>query len=316
MELADKVLQGDVRAAARLMRAVENGAPDAVTALNNLYPHTGHAHIVGVTGAPGAGKSTLVDTVISTLRQKNMTVGVVAIDPSSPFTGGALLGDRVRMQKHSTDRGVFIRSLATRGCTGGLSKATTSTVHIMDAMRKDVILVETVGVGQAEIDITRLADTCVLVMSPGMGDAIQMMKAGILEAADIFAINKADQDGAHQLRAELQAMLETKSYSSSDWRPAIVLTEAINNKGIEELLEEIIRHRQFLSSSGGLGKRRRERARLELMEAIEASVINRISAEMGKDYIEKLIDDLAQRKTSPGPAAREIISRSFKQITV
>ncbi len=316
MELAHKVLQGDVRAAARLMRAVENGVPSAAEALNSLYPHTGRAHVLGITGAPGVGKSTLVDAVISTLRQRNMTVGVVAIDPSSPFTGGALLGDRVRMQKHSTDQGVFIRSLATRGCSGGLSKAATSTVHIMDAMSKDIVLVETVGVGQAEIDITRLADTCVFVMSPGMGDAIQMMKAGILEAADIFVINKADQEGAYQLKIELQAMLEMKNYLPSDWKPAIALAEAINNKGIDELLEEILRHRQFLTSSGDLEKRRRERARLELMEAIETSIIDHIGAEMGKDYVETLIDDLVRRKTSPNSAAQEIINRSIKQATV
>jgi len=265
MELAGKILQGDVRAAARLMRGIEDGAPNAVEELNSIYPHTGRAHIVGVTGAPGVGKSTLADTLISTLRQRNVTVGVVAIDPTSPFTGGALLGDRVRMQKHSTDQGVFIRSLATRGCTGGLSKATISMVHVMDAMGKDIILVETVGVGQAEVDITKVADTSILIMTPGMGDAIQMMKAGILEAADIFVINKADQDDANSLKVELQAMLSMKSYLPGDWEPAIVLTEAINGKGIEELLDEISRHREFLTSSGGLEKRRKERARLELV---------------------------------------------------
>jgi len=315
MGLADKVLQGDVRAAARLMRDIEDGTPVAVEALSNLYPHTGRAHVVGITGAPGVGKSTLVDTIISILRQRNMTVGVVAIDPSSPFTGGAILGDRVRMQKHGTDQGVFIRSLATRGCSGGLSKATISTVHVMDAMSKDIVLVETVGVGQAEIDITKVADTSVLVLTPGMGDAIQVMKAGILEAVDIFVINKADQDGAQGVKGELQAMLDMKNYLPGDWKPAIVLTEAINNQGAEELVEEILRHRQFLISSGGLEKRRRERARLELIEAIETTITNCVANEMVKDYVEKLVEDLVRRKTSPNSAALEIINRTIKQLT-
>jgi len=313
MELADKILEGDVQAAARLMTGIEDGAPNTAEELSSIYPHTGRAHIVGVTGASGVGKSTLIDAVISTLRQRNMTVGVIAIDPTSPFTGGAILGDRVRMQKHSTDHGVFIRSLATRGWTGGLSKAAISMVHVMDAMSKDIILVETVGIGQADIDITKIADTCILILTPGMGDGIQMMKAGILEAADIFVINKADKDGADNLKLELQVMLEMKSYLASDWKPAIVLTEAINSKGIEELVEEILRHRQFLISSGGLEKRRRERAKLELIEAIESAIKNYIEAGIDKDYLEKLTDDLVQRKTNPNSAALEII-KAIKQV--
>ena len=187
-------------------------------------------------------------------------------------------------------------------------------VHVMDAMSKDIILVETVGIGQAEIDITKIADTCILILTPGMGDAIQMLKAGILEAADIFAINKADQDGANNLRLELQLMLGMKSYNSNDWKPAIVLTEAINSKGIEELVAEIFRHRQFLISGGELEKRRQERARLELIDAIESFIKSYIDAGIDKDYLEKLIDDLVQRKTNPNSAALEIINRSIKQV--
>jgi LAO/AO transport system kinase len=314
MELANKILEGDVRAAARLMRGIEDGAPNAVEELSSIYPHTGRAHIVGVTGASGVGKSTLVDTLISILRQRNMTVGVIATDPTSPFTGGAILGDRIRMQKHTTDQGVFIRSLATRGWTGGLSKAAISMIHVMDAMSKDIILVETVGIGQVEIDITKIADTCILILMPGMGDAIQMMKAGILEAADIYVINKADQDGASTLKVELQFMLGIKNYLASDWKPAIVLTEALNSKGTEELVEEILRHRQFLISSGGLEKRRKERAKLELIEAIESAIKNYIEVGMDKDYLEKLIDDLVRRKINPNSAALEIINRSIKQV--
>jgi len=314
MDITNKILEGNVRAAAKLMRGIEDGAPNAVEELKSIYPHTGRAYIVGVTGAPGVGKSTLVDTLISNFRQKNMTVGVIAIDPTSPFTGGAILGDRIRMQKHSTDQGVFIRSLAARGWTGGLSKAAISMIHVMDAMSKDIIFVETVGTGQAETDITRVADTSIVILTPGMGDAIQMLKAGILEAADIFVINKADREGADNLKMELQAMFEMKANPPGGWKPGIVLTEAIYDKGTGELAEEIFRHRQFLISGGGLEARRKQRARLELIEAIESSIRNYIDAEIDKDYLEKVIDDLVQRKSNPHSAALKIISQSIKRV--
>lgn len=312
MELVGKILKGDVRAAARLMRGIEDGSPSAVEGLKSIYPYTGRAHIVGITGAPGVGKSTLVDALISALRQKNMTVGVVAVDPTSPFTGGAILGDRVRMQQHSTDRGVFIRSLATRGWRGGLSKATISIIHVMDAMGKDIILVETVGIGQAEVDVTRLADTAIFVLTPGAGDAIQMMKAGILEVADIFVVNKADQDGAPRVKLELQVMLGMKSNFPDEWRPPIHLTEALNNKGVEELVEEILGHKEFLIASGGRERRRKERARLELIEAIESSLRDYIDSGIDKHHLEKLVDDLVSRKTDPHSAALEIINQQVK----
>lgn len=312
MELVKKILEGDVRSAARLMRGIEDGAPDAFEKMEKIYPHTGRAYIVGITGAPGGGKSTLVDTLITIFRQRGMTVGVVAIDPTSPFTGGAILGDRVRMQKHSTDRGVFIRSVATRGWLGGLARAAVSIIHIMDAMGKEIILVETVGIGQQEVDVTRLADTSIFVLTPGSGDAIQMMKAGILEVADIFVINKADQEGASRLKLELQAMLSMKASLPDERQPSIVLTEALNNKGIDELTEEILKHKEFLVSSGGLEKRQKERARLELTEAIESSLRDYINSGIDKDCLEKLVDDLVQRKTNPQAAASEIISRSVK----
>ena len=312
MELVRKILKGDVRSAARLMRGIEDGAPDAFEKMEKVYSHTGRAYIVGITGAPGGGKSTLVDTLITAFRQKDMTVGVVAIDPTSPFTGGAILGDRVRMQKHSTDRGVFIRSVATRGWLGGLARAAVSIIHVMDAMGKDIILVETVGIGQQEVDVTRLADTSIFILTPGSGDAIQMMKAGILEVADIFVVNKADQEGAPHLKLELQAMLSMKSSLPEERQPPIVLTEALNNKGIDELTEEILKHKEFLGASGGLEKRRKERARLELTEAIESSLRDYINSGIDKDCLEKLVDSLAQRKTNPQAAASEIISRSIK----
>jgi LAO/AO transport system kinase len=314
MKLADKILAGNVLAAARLMTEIEDGVPEAVAELETIYPHTGNAYIVGVTGPPGVGKSTLVDTLTGILRRDNMTVGVLAIDPTSPFTGGAILGDRVRMQKHSLDKGVFIRSLASRGWGGGLSKATISMIHIMDAMSKDIILVETMGAGQAEIDITRVADTSIVILSPGMGDEIQMMKAGILEAADILVINKADREGAENLKRQLEIMLEIKAYLPNEWQPSIVLTEAIHDKGTEELVAAILKHREFLISSGGLEKRRKQRAKLELIEATESSLKDYIYQQISKDdYFEKLVDDLVKRRTNPHSAASKIINQ-FKSV--
>ena len=311
--LASKILAGNILAAAKLMTEIENGAPEAVAELDTLYPYTGKAYIVGVTGPPGVGKSTLVDAIVGILRKENMTVGVLASDPTSPFTGGALLGDRVRMQKHSLDQGVFIRSLASRGWGGGLSKATISMIHIMDAMNRDVILVETVGAGQAETDITRVADTSIVVLSPGAGDEIQMMKAGILEAADILVINKADKEGADNLQRELETMLGMKSYLPDEWRPNIILTEAICDKGAKELVAIILRHRDFLISSGGLDKCRKQRVKLELIEATESSIKDYIFQQISKDdYFEQLVDDLAQRRTSPHSAASKIISQFGK----
>ena len=304
MKLVDKILEGDVRAAARLMRDIEDEAPNAIEELKNIYAHTGRAYIVGVTGAPGVGKSTLVDSLIGIFRRKDMTVGVIAIDPTSPFTGGAILGDRIRMQEHSPDQGVFIRSLAARGWEGGLAKATMSIVHVMDAMSKDIILVETVGSGQAEVTITKVADTSIVILAPGMGDTIQVMKAGILEAADIFVINKADRDGTENLKVELEVMLEMKALLPNGWKPSIVKTEAIFNKGTEELAEETLRHKQFLIGSGELEKRRRERAELELMESLESFLKNHIYQRINKSGdFEKLVDDLAQRKTDPHSTA-------------
>jgi len=316
MKLASKILEGNVLAASKLIRAIEDEAPKASEELEAIYPHTGRAYTVGITGAPGVGKSTVVDSLISILRKKGMTVGVIAIDPTSPFTGGAILGDRIRMQKHSVDEGVFIRSLATRGWVGGLAKATMSTIHVMDAMGKDIILVETVGCGQEEIDITRAADTTVDIMMPELGDEIQMMKAGILEAADIFVINKAD-DGsrAANLKMGLELMLGMKDRHANEWKPNVLLTEAIYDKGTEELAEEILKHREFLTNSGGIEKRRRERAKLELIETIESFTKNYLFKILDKNgYLEKIVDDLEQRKTNPHSAVLKIINEFIIQL--
>ncbi len=309
MNLVKKILEGDVLAAARLMRGIEDEVSDAVEALENVYPHTGRAHIVGVAGAPGVGKSTLLGSLIGIFRKQNMTVGVVAIDPTSPFSGGAILGDRIRMQSHGTDEGVFIRSLAARGWKGGLSKATVNTIHVMDAMGKDIIFVEAVGGGQAEIDIARVADTSVLILIPGMGDEIQMMKAGILEMADIFVINKADMDGADSLKNALEAMLGMRPHLPSEWKPGIILAEAVSDRGTGQVAEEILKHRAFLTSSGELEKRRKERAELELLWAVESYLTNYIGS-LDRGYLEKLIDDLVQRKTNPWSAALKIMNLS------
>lgn len=312
-KLLDKILEGNVGAAARLMRGVEDEVPNAIEELENLYPHTGRAHIVGITGAPGVGKSTLADTLIDVFRKKSMTIGVVAIDPTSPFSGGAILGDRVRMQQHGTDEKVFIRSLATRGWAGGLSRVTVSMVHIMDAMGKDVILVETVGAGQSEVDIARASDTVIVVLSPASGDEMQMIKAGIMEVADIFVINKADKDGAYNITSAIEFMLGMKTTLPTEWKPSILLTEAVWNKGTAELAEEILRHRDFLISSGELEKRRRERAKLELIVAIESFVKHYVYQEIDRGGLEKLVDEVARRKTSPYSAALEIIGKFNKQ---
>jgi len=309
MALAEKVLAGDVQAAARLISRIEDESPDALAEMDSLYSHTGKGYIVGVTGAPGVGKSTLTDNLISYFRKQNKTVGVIAIDPTSALTGGALLGDRVRMQRHSTDPGVFIRSLATRGWVGGLARAAIGAVHVMDALGRDIILVETVGSGQIEIDIVKAADTTLVVLTPGAGDEIQTMKAGILEAADILVVNKADKEGADRLKADLESMLMLKAPSPEEWQSPIILTEAINDKGTEELAGAILGHHDFLVESGGMPGRRRERARLELLEAVEGFVSDFIYRLDGGDYLEKLVDDFLQGRTNPQRAAREITGR-------
>jgi len=308
-KLASKVLSGDIIAAAKLISGVADEAPGAFEEMSHIYPHTGKAYIVGVTGSPGAGKSTLTSNLIGHFRKELMTIGVIAIDPTSAFTGGALLGDRIRMQQHGEDKDVFIRSLATRGLQGGLAKATIETIHIMDAMGKDIILVETVGSGQIEIDITRVADTTLFVMTPEAGDAIQMMKAGILEATDIFVINKADRGNADLIQTDLQTMLSMRHWRPDEWQPSIIFTEAIYDKGTAELAVEISRHREHLTVTGELQKRKKLRLRLELMETVEGLIKDSIAGIDHGKYLDKLIDELLKGRINPQAAAQRLVIR-------
>ncbi len=310
MTLADEILEGSIRAAAKLISSVEDRSPGATAELKKLYFHTGKSHIIGITGAPGSGKSTLIDRLIDSLRKRNKTVGVIAIDPSSPFSGGALLGDRIRMQRHATDQGVFIRSLAARGWHGGVSRATADVIHIMDALGRDIILVETVGVGQAEVAIMNLVHTSIVVVVPGSGDWVQTLKAGILEIADFLVINKADMPGVYELETELTTMLQMADYPRGAWQPKILLTEAVNNKGTEELLEGIFQHREFLAAPGRHDARIREGKKQELFAVLQASLLDATLQKVNKDdYLEKVIDDLAARRKDPYSAAAEIVNR-------
>jgi LAO/AO transport system kinase len=314
MSLADKVIAGDVGAAARLISLLEDDSPDAVEEMEGIYTHTGRAHIVGITGAPGAGKSTLVDNLVGFLRAQNRTVGIIAIDPTSALTGGALLGDRVRMQRHSTDVGVFIRSLATRGWVGGLAQAAIGTIHVMDALGKDVIIMETVGSGQVEIDIVRATDTTIVIITPGAGDEVQMMKAGILEAADILVVNKADLAGADRVQAALEAILDMKESQSDIWIPPVVMTEAVNDKGTDRLAEVMVKHLEYLETGGGLAKRRRERARLEILEAVEAVIKDYVHGLENGAYLEKFVEEMVNGKVSPSRAAMAIATELADKI--
>jgi LAO/AO transport system kinase len=276
----EKVLAGDVRTVARLIRDIDDRVPEVRETLKALYAHTGHAYVIGITGAPGVGKSTLVDQMVAHLRKTEKTVGVLAVDPTSPFSGGAILGDRIRMQRHSLDEGVFIRSLATRGHFGGLTQSTRSAIDVLDAMGKDYILVETVGVGQDEVDVVKSAQTTIIVVIPGMGDDIQAIKAGILEVGDIFVINKADREGADKTLNELRQMIDMgqQKYKGGKWTPPILKVEAVFDRGVAELLEAIEQHRAYLMKAGGDQHllRRTLRIREELAEMVKNRLVQEV----------------------------------------
>ena len=308
MELVENMLCGAEQSLSRLITLVERDTPDVPQIMKKILPRTGRASCIGITGPPGSGKSTLVDRLTAIARCKGLSVGIIAVDPTSPFSGGAVLGDRIRMQQHYLDDGVFIRSMATRGSLGGLPRAARAVIKLLDAFGKDLIIVETVGVGQTELDIMKMVDTTVVVLFPGGGDAIQTMKAGLMEIANIFVVNKADRQGAEQLVMELEAMLSLNP-KNSYWEVPVLCTQAINNVGIEELYREIERHRNVLESTGRLSQQRQKQRREELIQAIEHGVSERLSRLMEKDEnLIALSEKVEKGEMDPYSAAKDILS--------
>jgi LAO/AO transport system kinase len=310
--LADRVLDGDPRAIARAMSLIEDEAPAGADLVRAVFPRTGGAYLIGVTGPPGAGKSTLVDRLIAAIRAAGRTVGVVAVDPTSPFSGGAILGDRVRMQAHASDPGVFIRSMATRGHLGGLARATSEVAIVLDAAGMDIVLIETVGVGQDEVDIVRTADVSVVTIVPGAGDEVQALKAGIMEIADIFVVNKADREGADRTVASIEAMLSLQTFAEGEWRPPIVKTEATTGAGVPELLETIERFRNHTAAERGT--RRRARAEWRVRELLGQRFLAHVERHvLAPGEFDRILEEIAARQLDPYTAADGIVDRALKR---
>lgn len=307
---AAKILDGDVRAVSRAITAIENHATESEVLLRQLFPHTGQAYLTGVTGAPGTGKSTLVDRLAAHYRKHQERVGIVAVDPTSPYSGGAILGDRIRMQGHAGDSGIFIRSMATRGFLGGLARSTAEVALLLDAAGKHQILIETVGVGQDEIDIVRLADCVLVVLVPGLGDDIQNMKAGLMEIGDVFVLNKCDREGAGRLEEQLHAMLSLVK-PRDGWHPTVVRTVATENRGIDELATAIERFRKHFESSGQRSARHVEHWKNRLVEMLESRLIEKVlGGKNGEAKLQELAATVAARKKDPFSAVSELLKSS------
>jgi LAO/AO transport system kinase len=312
----DSVLAGDARAVARAISLVEDEAPEAAALIGQIFPRTGRAYLIGVTGAPGTGKSTLVDAMTAEIRRSGLTVGIIAVDPTSPFTGGAILGDRVRMTGHSGDAGVYIRSMATRGHLGGLARTTSDVALILDASGKDVVIIETVGVGQDEVDIVRTADVSIVVVVPGAGDEVQAIKAGIMEIGDIFVVNKADREGADRAAQAIAANLSLgeavgssalrRKETSDTWKPPIVKTEATRAIGVDELWRQIGRYRE--QSADQQASRRRERQRGRLRELLARQLVQHVEAALPEGEIDRMAERIAKREVDPYSAVADLIA--------
>ena len=312
MDIAEELLKGNRLALSRAITAIENEYEEATDIMKKLYPHTGHAYVLGITGPPGAGKSTLSDKIAREYRAQGKTVGIIAVDPTSPFTGGAILGDRIRMNGLTLDEGVFIRSMGTRGSLGGLSHKTADAVKAMDAFGKDIIIVETVGVGQSEVDIVKAADTTMVVLIPGMGDDIQAIKAGILEIGDLYCINKSDLDGADKLVREINMMLDLDSLMT-EWRPPITKVVASQNEGITELLDTVEKHRTHIEGNGQLAERRTKRTRKEMLDIVSSNIGTYIKGKIvDSGRLDGYVEQIKQHETDPYTVIGQVMDEMLK----
>jgi LAO/AO transport system kinase len=305
----ERLRSGDPRALARAISTVENRGPESADLLKALFPHSGKARILGMTGAPGAGKSTLVDQLAKCYRREGKTLGIIAVDPTSPYTGGAILGDRIRMQDHHADPGIYIRSMATRGSLGGLARTTADVATVLDASGRDLILIETVGVGQDEVDIVRLADITVVILVPGMGDDVQTIKAGIMEIADIFVINKSDREGAERVEREVRAM-QSLAMRTDHWSPPIVKTVASEGKGIEELAATIASYETYLKKENLVLKRNIQNWQERLVEMLRDAMLERARAQLGDGRAERYAAEVAQHQRDPYTLVEEIVRKA------